>query len=192
MESLAAVGVPAATVEVENVLACPLVDFSEAAVGGSGDTIAGASLRIEGAVGGTAIFAMDPEHALEWLQGPGPAGPELEHFLERCQRLMGELAGAALRFDAPCIVGPARLEEGSLAEAVVGTHAPSDTLVLGATLHVGSEGGDWPAVAILLVDPKPLLAHLLASDESSAPPPVCVAGSDVEPASLRADGPVAD
>jgi len=193
MESLARAGLSGPTVEVEGVLACPLADFSEAAVGGTGDTIAGASLRFEGPVAGTALLAMDPEDAVAWMRA-GDGVVSVERFLALAQRLVAELVAAALSFDAPVVVAGASLQESTLGGAVVGTHAPSDTLVLAATLRLGVDDGvDRPAVAILLVDPKPLLPRLLAPPPPAPEAPADPArASDVEPAALVAGVPDAD
>jgi hypothetical protein len=76
----------------------------------------------------------------------GPAVPEAW-----CEIASGLLSAVADRLgDAEC--GPGRLDEGSLVEAVLHTHAPADVAVLSARATVAGE----PAGICLLVDPKQL------------------------------------
>ncbi len=114
----------------------PLADFDPgaAARGPSGDLIAGVVQRFEGPISGSALLALEPGDALLWLQRGDDDADPLARFVEWGSRLLEGVTralGDALGGEVVC--GPGSLEERSLMAALLGTHAPSDTLVL--SLH---------------------------------------------------------
>ena len=100
----------------------------------SGDRVAAVVQRFEGHPSGTALFALDPGDALLWLQrGDGDEDP-LERFVDWGSRVLsGVIETLASAWETELRIGEPKLEERSLMAALLGTHAPSDTVVL--SLH---------------------------------------------------------
>lgn len=131
-------GTPVAATEisVDAVSSVSLYEFDpeQPGRGPSGELIAGVLQRFEGTLCGTALFALDPGDALLWLQRGDDDGAPLDRFVSWGSRLLdaviGSLANAAqtqVKCSAPV------LEERPLMAVLLGTHAPSDTVVL--SLH---------------------------------------------------------
>ena len=115
-------------------------------------------LRFEGQLCGTALLALDPGHALQWLRGGGD--DPLDRFVELggevLRAVVDELARAC---DAAIEVGSCLLEERPLMAALLSTHAPSDTalLSLAGELEFAGDEADPVRAAYtiqLLLEPK--------------------------------------
>ncbi len=97
--------------------------------------IAGVVQRFEGPLSGTALFALDPGDALLWLQSgerdSQPGADPLTRFVDQGSRVLGAVIDAlAAAAQAEVQLGRPALEERPLLAALLGTHAPSDTVVL--------------------------------------------------------------
>lgn len=137
-----------------------LSNFAESVVGLDGDLIAGALVGFERGLVGTALFAMDPSDAFDWIRAAESADV-VGDFLARGSEVLGDLVaelGEKLSLDIA--VGAPRLEEDSVAAVLLRTHAPSDTAVLSLRLHVAAGDAVLPAYVFLLVEPKSLQAAL--------------------------------
>lgn len=171
---------PAASTQLrlESLSTCVLYDFDpdRDPRGPSGELVAGVLQRFEGGLCGTALLALDPGDALLWLQAGEGQGPPLDRFVEQGRRVLegviGALADAARVGVTP---GAPVLEERPLMAVLLGTHAPSDTLVLGLSgeLWFPVPGGPEiraPFRLLLLLEPKRLAGILsgLAGDEEDA------------------------
>jgi len=133
--------------EILHTAHCRVADFPEGAAFSRGDELAAFIAPLTSGLRGVAVLGMEPEAILRVVapvQGAGVA----EAW---CELAAGILRAIAARLaEAEC--GEGRLHEGSLVEAVVGTHAPSDITVLSAQATVAGE----PAGICLLLDPKEL------------------------------------
>jgi hypothetical protein len=108
-----------------------MVDFSPDSLCGGGDVAAGVARRFDGGLRGTAIFAMEPEAALELARGHGPDREPVALFTGLGGTILSELLlGATEGLERDTELGPARLAESSLMAIMAATHAPSDTLVI--------------------------------------------------------------
>jgi hypothetical protein len=123
------------------------LDPDEACRGISPELIAGVSQRLLGRLSGTALFAVDPGDALLWLQREGAAVEPLAHFVEWGSHVLSAVAeklGDAWQADVS--LADAVLEERPFMAALLGTHAPSDTVVLSS---VGELSFDVPGVGAM-------------------------------------------
>lgn len=124
---------------------------------GDGDLVAGVVVRFHGAFGGTAVLVLDPEDALAWIRcSPGDGDP-IERYLVSAGRLVtgavtawGASMGVTFDFGAPSLC------EDSVVGILLGTHAPSDTLIVSARLAIDVDGAARPGHLHLMVDPKVL------------------------------------
>ncbi|MGH0036769.1 MAG: hypothetical protein ACQGVK_17225 [Myxococcota bacterium] len=146
-----------AEVLVPEAALCLLADFPNGALVGHGDITAGVVVRFQGAFGGTAVFALDPEDALAWMRPASARDDLIPAYLDRVAGLVasavnawGESMGVAFAFGEPV------LHEDSVVGILLGTHAPSDTLILSARLAIDADGAPRPAHLYLMVDPKVL------------------------------------
>jgi hypothetical protein len=110
---------------------------------------------------------MAPEDALVWTQRLAPAEDPVETFVAFGDAVMGEAIRAAC--DALGVhteVGPTQLVEDTVGGCLLATHAPPDTVLIGAKLlvEVGAEGGageqEFEAYCHLLFDAKIVSAML--------------------------------
>lgn len=153
-------------VEVTEVRVTPLGDFGERGLMVSDDLIAGVMGRLEGALPGTLAIALEPEEALLWARLGGGEDP-LDTFVALGRSLLVGVASAL----GELLEEGVRFEGGALAEApelamLVGTHAPSDTLVFSTRLRIDVRDEILTGVSHLLVEPKylaPLLSALSAA-----------------------------
>lgn len=157
---------PAADVEVVEVTTAPLRELGEDSLFGDGDRVAGLSSSLRGSLFGTALFAMEPEDAFAWVLSKGSGPDPLESYVAAgAQILRAMIQETGVSLNAPVELGETTLREESLMEILVGTHAPSDTLLVSAKLLLRAAGLTLPASFYVLVAPKQLdqLASRLAS-----------------------------
>ena len=152
---------------VLEIWGCPLSECPRGTLLGDGDLVAGVVSGTSGALRGSAILGMEPELALVWLADAPTADP-LAAFVQRGEALLRAVVEAlARRLGVEASTGPGALQEEPLLALVLGTHAPSDTLVLSAVLEappsadVGSQSSVGPLLQILLVLEPKLLGPLV-------------------------------
>jgi hypothetical protein len=140
----------------------------------SADVIAGVVQRFEGQLNGTALLALDPADALEWLRMGAHGEDPLRRFVDLGGRVLGEVvAKLAHACEAHVELGPCLLEERPLLTALLSTHAPSDTALLSVDgeLEFSSGAAVEPALAgfaiQLLLEPKLLAGVLVGLAERS-------------------------
>lgn len=136
---------------------CLLADFPAGALVGIDDIAAGTVVRFQGPFGGTAILTLEPEDALAWVRSAPEPGDPIRGHLERSADLLaravggwGQSMGASFSFTEPTLC------EDAVAGLLLGTHAPSDTLILSARLVLSIDGRERSAWLYLMVDPKVL------------------------------------
>ena len=149
-------------VEVQEVRVTPLADFGERGLALSDDLIAGVIGRLDGAMPGSLDLVLEPEDALLWARLGGGDDP-LETFVALGRTLLAGVATAI----AEVLSDEASFEGASLVEApelamLVGTHAPSDTLVFATRLRIDARDEVLTAVSHMLVEPK-YLAQVLSA-----------------------------
>ena len=146
-------------VEVMELASCSLADCGKSGVLADGDLIAGVMLRFEGALSATALLALEPENALAWARAVGPCPEPVDRFVALGEALLSPLVRsiAGILDPAEIEAGPASLEERSVIEILVGTHAPSDTVILSLVLAVMAGDVCVPARVYVLIEPKLLL-----------------------------------
>jgi hypothetical protein len=136
-----------------------LARLSGAEICGQGDRMAGILARFSGGLDQVALFAMETEHALALVHGLAQGEDPLaayttlgQGFLEAVTRAIDPIDGAQ--------VGDATLHEETALQALLGTHAPSDTVVVSIGLDLLSERveGNRPAHVYVLAEPKPFRA----------------------------------
>ena len=157
-------------VHVLHARAFPLDQFGELGLhGDEDDLVAGALTACRGDLSGAALLHMDPEAALAWARHLAPEADPLATFLGAGDVVLGaaiRAAGDALGL--PTEVGACQLVEDTLGGCLLATHAPPDTVLIGAKLVVetGREGGDdeqqHEAFCHLLLDAK-LVGAMLRS-----------------------------
>lgn len=110
------------------------LDPDQASGGLSGDVIAAVLQRFDGRLTGTGIFALEPGDALLWLQRGESDEDPLGRFVDWGSRLLAAVIGELAEvWDANVHLREPVLEERPLMGALLGTHAPPDTVVL--SLH---------------------------------------------------------
>lgn len=177
-DALADTAAASSELRLDSVSTCTLYDFDpdRDPRGPSGELIAGVLQRFEGPLCGTGLFALDPGDALLWLQAGEGQGEPLDRFVDQGRRLLEVVVGAlADAAGADALPGAPALEERPLMAVLLGTHAPSDTLVLGLSGELVFPVADVPEIrapfrVLLLLEPK-LVAGILAGlprDEESA------------------------
>jgi len=135
------------------------------------DTTAGVIGRLEGALPGAALVALEPEEALLWAQRAeveGGGSSPIEDFVSLGHQVLEGLASAIadqLREDVR--IADSRLVEESVLGILVGTHAPSDTVAVCARLLITVRGEHLGACAYLLIEPKHVSRIFGALDVSS-------------------------
>jgi len=163
---------------------------------GGGELVAGVSSRFAGALRATALFAMEPEDALESLRAGVPEAEPLGAYtalgrsVSEC--VVSALAAGAEAGDAPGDTpaagirqeGDASLQEDSVIATLLATHAPSDTVIVlvGVDLLVAARSPSAPsepsdakafeeatrAYVYILVEPKPFAALLGRAEASTS------------------------
>jgi len=145
---------PESEVEVMDLRCTALGSLSPEELCGDGDRVAAVSCALRGGLGGTAVFAMEPEDALAWVLSSGSGSDPLASFVASGECILRQLAESTGETEPRPELAAGALREESLMEILVGTHAPSDTLVLSAQLEVRTETLCLPAAFHLLVAPK--------------------------------------
>ena len=153
-----------------------LYDFDPEASGRgpSGELIAGVIQRFEGPLCGTALFALDPGDALLWLQRGDDDGLPLERFVDWGQRLLaGVIDALAEVAQSPAERSEPSLEERPLMAALLGTHAPSDTVVLTLGGTLAFPVANLPEIRApfgvhVLLEPKRIAGIAAALEDRSA------------------------
>lgn len=148
--------------------AYPLGEFGELGLHADDqDLVAGALAACRGEISGAALLHMDPADALAWARSLSGDGDPIEVFLRASEVVLGaaiRAAGDAL--GVPTEVGPSQLVEDSLGGCLLATHAPPDTVLIGAKLQLetGDEGSEGEtcheAFCHLLLDAKLVTAML--------------------------------
>jgi len=123
-------------IEVQEIRCTALAEFGEQGLCLSEDLVAGVMGRLEGVMPGSLNLVLEPEDALMWSRMGGDGDP-LETFVEIGRRLLGGMTKALCEI----LPGEASFEDATLAEApelamLVGTHAPSDTLVFSTRMRI--------------------------------------------------------
>lgn len=150
----------ATSVESGPIGLCLLADFpSGALVHANGELTASVVAALGGSVGGTTVLAVDPEDALGWVHATGPAEDPLARFLELGRSTIhGALTALAQGQGIAVALTAPNLQEDSVVPILLGTHAPSDTVILTAGLQLVVGTSNVAATLYLLVEPKVLAA----------------------------------
>ena len=147
--------------EIERTAHCRISEFPGGTAFTRGDELAAYVAPLCGGLRGVVVLGMEPEAILR-LVAP-ISGPEVPAAWS--ELAAGVLRAVAARLgEADC--GAGELHEGSLVEAVLGTHAPPDVTVLSARARVAGE----PAGICVLLDAK-ALGEPPGADEEPAPGP---------------------
>jgi hypothetical protein len=129
----------------------------------SPDVIAGVFLRFDAPIRGTALLAVDPGDALLWLQMDDSDEEPLARFVTLGGKMLGAvLSGLAPENDTETSEGTfsGTLEERPLMAALLGTHAPSDTVIVSVDAELAFEIDPTigtlhtPFTVQLLLEPK--------------------------------------
>jgi hypothetical protein len=141
-------------IEVADLSCRPLGELSSENLYGEGDRVAGVSCGLHGSLSGTAVFAMEPEDAFAWMLSSCRGEDPLESFVASGERIIREFVHSTGPTEPSPELAAGSLREESLMEILVGTHAPSDTLVLSARLVLRTTQLRHPGSFHLLVAPK--------------------------------------
>jgi hypothetical protein len=153
---------------VVHARAFPLDQFGELGLhGDEEDLVAGALTACRGELSGAALLHMDPEAALAWARSLAPEADPIATFLGAAEVVLGAAIRAASDALAlPTEVAACQLVEETLGGCLLATHAPPDTVLIGAKLQVetGQEGAasetQHEAFCHLLLDAKLVSAML--------------------------------
>ncbi len=160
-DGLSSIHAPDSQVRVGRLGLCVLADFPSGAVFCDDDLSAGVLQRFDGQFSATALLALDPADALSWVRCHGSPSDPLATYRAIAEQLLRHLVGRlAVVFDIETQPGPLSLEEHSVVDTLLATHAPSDTVVLSLCLEVGTSALSFTAAFYLMVDPKRLAALL--------------------------------
>ena len=132
-ERLAATAAAGSSFDLQTLRLGTLADVGHDSVSESvcADVIAGVVLRFEGQLGGTALLALDPDVALQWLRIGVDGDAPLRRFVDLGSCVLAAVVGRLARAcDAEVEFGRRLLEERPLMSALLSTHAPSDTALL--------------------------------------------------------------
>ena len=150
-------------IEVTEIRVTPLAELGERGLLLSEDLVAGVMGRVEGGLPGSLNLVLEPEDALAWAQSSGAVADPIETFVGLGEKvLLGMCDALADVLSAEVSLCEAALVEHSELAMLIGTHAPSDTLVLSAQLHVVVSGDILMAHTHWLVEPK-YLSRLLSA-----------------------------
>ncbi len=149
-------------IEVLEVRCSSLANFNETGMWLTEDLVAGVMGRIDGAIPGSLNVVMEPEEALLWARLAGSEDPIETVVGLGYELLSGITVGFSEVLGSPCEFRDARLVEESELAMLVGTHAPSDTLVFSTRLRIDVRDEALTAHSHLLVEPK-YLTHLMSA-----------------------------
>ena len=149
----------ALTARAQGVAFGTLGRLSGAEICGQGDRMAGILARFSGGLDQVALFAMEIEDALGLVHGLARGGDPLAAYTTLGQGFLEAVARAIAPGDS-AQVGDATLHEETALQALLGTHAPSDTVVVSIALDLlgGRGDGNRPAFVYVLAEPKPFRA----------------------------------
>ena len=160
-ERLAASSAPGSCLQLRTIRLGTLADLDPDTFAGSvsADRIAGVVQRFEGQRCGTALLALDPGDALQWLRAGGDDDPLDRFVLLGGHVLCAVVEELARACDAAVQFGSSLLEERPLMAALLSTHAPSDTALLSLAGEIEYPGAAADPVRVaytvqLLLDPK--------------------------------------
>ncbi len=146
---------------------CRLGEFPEQAIFCDEEMMASVLVSHYGSLQGTSVISLEPRDALELIRSTGFKTDPLGSFrragasvVQGMLQRLGSAGGFSIEFGAP------GLEEGSLIETVLGTHAPRDTVVVSLELDFQSEERAFPAYLYLLLAPKVFETTLGSSPRS--------------------------
>lgn len=149
-------------IEVLEIRCTSLGAFGEQGMRLSEDLVAGVIGRLEGVLPGSLNVVLEPEEALLWAQIGNDSDP-LDTFvslgrvlLEGIAVALSEILQAESQFQGAMLV-----EEPELM-MLVGTHAPSDTLVFSTRMQIEVRDEFVSAMSHLLIEPK-YLGQLLSA-----------------------------
>ena len=149
-------------IEVLEVRCSSLGNFAETGMRMTEDLVAGVMGRVDGAIPGSLNVVMEPEEALLWARLAGSEDPIETVVGLGCALLSGIAVGFSEVLASPCEFRDARLVEEPELTMLVGTHAPSDTLVFSTRLRIDVRDEVLTAHSHLLVKPKSL-AQLMSA-----------------------------
>lgn len=150
----------------------PLCEFGEFGLHGDADgVVAGVLTACRGELSGAAFLHMAPEDALAWTKRLAPAADPVATFVEVGDAIMAESIRAACNaLNVNTEIGPTKLVEDTVGGCLLATHAPPDTVLIGAKLlvEIGQEGEadeqSFEAFCHLLFDAKIVSAMLRTPD----------------------------
>jgi hypothetical protein len=149
-------------IEVLEIRCTSLGSFGEQGMRLSEDLVAGVIGRLEGVLPGSLNVVLEPEEALLWAQIGNDTDP-LDTFVSLGRVLLEGIAVALAEIlQAESQFQGAKLVEESELAMLVGTHAPSDTLVFSTRLHIDVRDEVVSAMSHLLIEPK-YLGQLLSA-----------------------------
>ena len=149
-------------IEVLEIRCTSLGSFGEQGMRLSEDLVAGVIGRLEGVLPGSLNVVLEPEEALLWAQIGNDTDP-LDTFVSLGRVLLEGIAVALSEIlQAESQFQGAKLVEEPELMMLVGTHAPSDTLVFSSRLHINVRDEAVSAMSHLLIEPK-YLGQLLSA-----------------------------
>jgi hypothetical protein len=115
------------------------------------------------------LFAMESEDAFALFQQVSEGADLLATYTELGSELVAQAARALAGGAVGTQSGTASLEENSVISILVGTHAPSDTVIVTLRLELSSRRGEasTPGFVYLLVEPKLFGATLAVITDSA-------------------------
>lgn len=148
---------------VRDILSSTLGEMPEAMPCFEGECVAGVAGRYRGGVCGTSLLAMSPEDALTWIRCSRDVEDALQSFVDLgnlVQTHIIEAIGSGLGLEIES--QGAGLREDSVPLILLGTHAPSDTVIV--CISVEATAGDeiLPMHVYLMIEPKFLCTALAA------------------------------
>ena len=161
---------------VSRAALCGLSDFPERAIFCGEEMMASVLVSHRGKLPGTSVISLEPGHALTLIRSLGVEGDPLDIYRSAgagvLRGILGWFGGTG---GTPAELGDPILEERSLVATILGTHAPSNTMVGSLEIEFASTDQTFPACLYLLVDAK-LLGSALDALENG----VGGAGSSVD------------
>ena len=149
-------------IEVLEIRCTSLGSFGKHGMRLSEDLVAGVIGRLEGVLPGSLNVVLEPEEALLWAQIGNDTDP-LDTFVSLGRVLLEGIAVALSEIlQAESQFQGAKLVEEPELMMLVGTHAPSDTLVFSSRLHINVRDEAVSAMSHLLIEPK-YLGQLLSA-----------------------------
>jgi hypothetical protein len=135
---------------------CALGDFGSSEFPlADDDLVAGVMMSFRGVLSGAALLVMDPEDALGWATADGNKTDPIAAYVQLSEHLLKSVVESASdALEAEMELGPARLEESSIAGCLLRTHAPSDTVLISSRLDIEAGHQRRSARIFLMMDGK--------------------------------------